>query len=441
MAFEMLQDKLGAVFKKLKGQSKLTESNMDEMLREVKIALIEADVNYKVVNGFVDELKEKIIGTKVLNQLNPSQMVVKLVNEAMIDLLGGEQYGISYASNKPTIIMMVGLQGGGKTTTASKLAYLMKKKNNRRVMMVALDIYRPGAITQLEQLGQKLDTFVYKDENERDVVKIAEDAMKYAKYNNYDTVIFDTAGRLAIDEVLMDELHRLDTTFKPVEKLLVVDAMSGQDVVNVATQFNDLLKLTGVVMTKLDGDARGGAALSIAKLTGLHIKFVGMGEKYTDLQPFSPKRMASRILGMGDILPLVEKVQDNIDEKKANKVVNRMLSGKFDLEDMLWQFESANKMGSLGGIAKLMPGMPKISDEDSEKAEKKMSKSKAVIYSMTKEERKNPALIKGSRKERIAKGCGLTNADVNLVIRQYEQTKQAMKQMSQMMRGGRFPKF
>ena len=441
MAFEMLQDKLQGVFKKLRGQGKLTENNMEEMLKEVKIALIDADVNHEVVKGFIKDLKEKIIGTKVLNQLNPSQMVVKLVNEEMIDLLGGEQYGISFASNKPTIIMMVGLQGGGKTTTAAKLALHLKNKNKRRVMMVALDIYRPGAITQLEQLGNKLDVFVYKDENNRDVVKIAEDAMKYAKYNNYDTVIFDTAGRLAIDEVLMDELHRLDTTFKPVEKLLVVDAMSGQDVVNVAKAFNDLLHLTGAVMTKLDGDARGGAALSIAKLTGVHIKFVGMGEKPTDLQAFSPKRMSERILGMGDIIELVEKAQENIDEKKASKVVNRMMSGNFNLEDMLFQFESANKMGPLGSIAKLMPGMPKISDTDAEKAEKKMGKSKAVIYSMTIEERKHPDILKASRKQRIASGCGLTVTDVNNVLKQYEQTKTAMKQMQQMMRGGRFPKF
>ncbi|MDY4788492.1 MAG: signal recognition particle protein [Bacilli bacterium] len=441
MAFEMLQDKLQGVFKKLRGQGRLTEKNMDEMLREVKIALIDADVNHEVVRTFISELKEKMIGTKVLNQLDPSQMVVKLVNEAMIELLGGEQYGISFASNKPTIIMMVGLQGGGKTTTSAKLANLLKTKNNRRVMMVALDVYRPGAITQLEQLGNKLDVFVYKDEVSKDVVKIAKDALAYAKYNNYDTLIFDTAGRLAIDEVLMDELHRLDNEFKPVEKLLVVDAMSGQDVVNVAKTFNDLLHLTGAVMTKLDGDARGGAALSIAKLTGVHIKFVGMGEKVSDLQAFNPKRMSERILGMGDILELVEKAQENIDEKKATKLMNRMLSGKFDLEDMLFQFESANKMGPLGGLAKLMPGMPKISEEDALKAEKKMAKSKAVIYSMTKEERKNPDILKASRKQRIAKGCGLDVSDVNNVLKQYEQTKLAMKQMSQMMRGGRFPKF
>ncbi len=439
MAFEMLSDKLQGLFKKIRGQSKLTEANMEEMLREIRFALIDADVNNEVVKKFLTDVKEKMIGQKVLTKVSPGQMVVKIINDEIIELLGNNNEGIRFApQGRPTIIMMVGLQGGGKTTAVAKIAHMLKTKQAKKPLLVACDIYRPAAIDQLETLGKQIGVPVYSDRDSKDVVAISNAAYQLARKENHDVILIDTAGRLAIDAPLMDELRRLKEANNPNEILLVVDAMSGQDAVNVAKIFNDYLDVTGAVMTKLDGDARGGAALSIASISGIKIKFTGTGEKVTDLDVFYPDRMANRILGMGDVVGLVEKAQEEIDEQQAKKLVNKMLSGKFDLQDMLLQMEQAKKMGPLGGLAKMIPGMPKITDADAARAEARMKKTKAVIQSMTMEERRNPDLIKGSRKIRIANGCGLQASDVNLVIKQYEQQKQQMKQLSMMFRGRKF---
>ena len=440
MAFEALSDRLQGIFKKIRGQSELTEKNMEEVTQEIYVALLEADVNVKVAREFVAKLKTKILGMKVLPTLTPSQMVVKLVNEELKNLLGGEATGIDF-SKKPTIIMMVGLQGSGKTTTASKLANLVIKKNNRKPLLVACDIYRPGAIEQLVQLGKKIDVEVYQEGDKVNPVDIAKNAIEFAKYNNYDTIIVDTAGRLHIDEQLMDELKNIQGEIHPTETILVVDSMSGQDAVNVADSFYKQIKITGAIMTKMDGDARGGAALSIRHMTGVPLKYIAVGEQVDDLEIFYPDRMAERILGMGDILALIEKAQENLDEKKLKKTMNRMMSGQFDLEDFLVQMEQMNKMGPLGAIMKLIPGMPKLSDEQKDQAEKKLKVTRTIIYSMTIEERKNPDILRASRKERIAKGSGTTVVDVNRLLKQFDQMKVQMRQMSQMMKSGRFPRF
>lgn len=440
MAFEALSDRLQGIFKKIRGQSELTEKNMQEVTQEIYVALLEADVNVKVAREFVAKLKTKIIGMKVLPTLTPSQMVVKLVNEELKVLLGGEAKGIDF-TKKPTIIMMVGLQGSGKTTTASKLANLVIKKNKRKPLMVACDIYRPGAIEQLVQLGKKIDVEVYQEGNQVNPVDIAKNAIEYAKYNDYDTIIVDTAGRLHIDEQLMEELKNIQAEINPHETILVVDSMSGQDAVNVADSFYKQIKITGAIMTKMDGDARGGAALSIRHMTGVPLKYIAVGEKVDDLEIFYPDRMAERILGMGDVLSLIEKAQENLDEKKMKRTMNRMMSGQFDLEDFLVQMEQMNKMGPLGLILKLMPGMPKLTAEQKEQADKKLKMTRTIIYSMTIEERKHPDIIRAGRKERIAKGSGTTVVDVNRLLKQFEQMKVQMKQMSSMMKSGRFPRF
>ena len=440
MAFEALSDRLQGIFKKIRGQSELTEKNMQEVTQEIYVALLEADVNVKVAREFVAKLKTKIIGMKVLPTLTPSQMVVKLVNEELKVLLGGEAKGIDF-TKKPTIIMMVGLQGSGKTTTASKLANLVIKKNKRKPLMVACDIYRPGAIEQLVQLGKKIDVEVYQEGNQVNPVDIAKNAIEYAKYNDYDTIIVDTAGRLHIDEQLMEELKNIQAEINPHETILVVDSMSGQDAVNVANSFYKQIKITGAIMTKMDGDARGGAALSIRHMTGVPLKYIAVGEKVDDLEIFYPDRMAERILGMGDVLSLIEKAQENLDEKKMKRTMNRMMSGQFDLEDFLVQMEQMNKMGPLGLILKLMPGMPKLTAEQKEQADKKLKMTRTIIYSMTIEERKHPDIIRAGRKERIAKGSGTTVVDVNRLLKQFEQMKVQMKQMSSMMKSGRFPRF
>lgn len=440
MAFEALGDKLQTIFKKITGKARLNENNIDEMLKEVKIALLDADVNIDVVKDFIEELKTKMIGQQVPTKLNPAQTVIKIVAESMTDLLGGATSSLNLDSNKQNIIMMVGLQGGGKTTSSAKLAHLLVKKYNKNPLLVACDVYRPAAIDQLEQLAKDNNFNFYSNRNTKDVIQIVSEALNYALSNNLDPIIIDTAGRLHIDDELMEELKLLKQRYSPQEILLVVDAMSGQAASISADAFNKLLSLTGVIMTKLDGDARGGAALSIAKVSGLKIKFSGIGEKINDLEEFHPSRMAERILGMGDLQSLIEKAQENVDEKKAKTMMGRMMSGRFDLEDLLYQMESANKMGPLGSIAKLLPGAPKLSEADQLRAEQRMKKSKAVIYSMTIEERKNPDIIRSGRKERIAKGSGLTTTDVNNVLRQYEQTKTMMKQMSSMFKGGKFPK-
>ena len=437
MAFEQLSDKLQAVMKKVKGQSRLTEENMEEMLKEIRMSLLEVDVNYKVVKEFVNNVKEKSIGQDVLKTLSPGQMILKIMKEELVTLLGEENDTLNI--NGLTSIMMVGLQGSGKTTTASKIAYLMKKKNNKRPLLVACDIYRPAAIDQLITLGKSIDVEVFYDKESKDVVDIATRALAYAREKGFDLVILDTAGRLQVDEALMDELKNVNSVIKPKEVLLVVDAMSGQDSVNVAKAFNDKLRITGLVMSKLDGDARGGAALSIKHLTGIPIKFSGMGEKIEDLEVFYPERMAERILGMGDVLTLVEKAQEAIDEKEAKKTVNKMMNGTFTLDDMLVQMQQMNKLGSMKGLMKLIPGMPKITDEQEKEANEQMKKTKAIISSMTMEERRDPKILKASRKIRIAKGSGTQASDVNRVLNQYEKTKEMMKQLKPYMKNGKFP--
>ena len=439
MAFEALQDKFSRVIKKIKGQSKLTESNMDDMLKEVRIALLEADVNYKVVKEFLNNIKEKALGEKVFTKLNPGEMVIKIVRDELVELLGSDNCELHYNKNKPTIIMLVGLQGSGKTTTAAKLANLMKNKLNKKVLLAACDVYRPAAIDQLDQLATSLKVDLVNLGSKVDPVDIAKKAKEKAYNDHYDVLILDTAGRLQIDEPLMLELKNIKSNVAPDEILLLTDAMAGQDSVNVAKTFNETLGLTGVVMSKMDGDSRGGAALSIAHVTGVPIKFIGVGEKLTDLDIFYPDRMAERILGMGDILSLIDKVQENVDEKEAKKGVQKFMSGQFTLDDMLKQMKQVQKLGSLGGLMKLIPGAPKITDDQLSKAEKEMKDFETIINSMTKEEREHPEILKNSRKVRIAKGCGKTNADVNRVLKRYDAMKDMMKKMKGMPKNGKMP--
>lgn len=439
MAFESLTDKFSKIIKKVKGQSRLTESNMDDVLKEIKVALLEADVNYKVTKDFISEVKEKAIGAEVFDKLNPSETVVKIVRDELVELLGSDKVKINYAAHRPTYIMLVGLQGSGKTTTAAKLANLMKTKENKKPLLVACDIYRPAAIDQLEQLAKEINCDIYFDRNSKDPVEIAEKAKEKAIKESYGVVIFDTAGRLQIDEVLMNELKEMKDKLNPDEILLLTDAMAGQDSVNVAGTFNNLLGLTGVIMSKIDGDSRGGAALSIAKVTSVPIKFIGTGEKINDIDVFYPDRMAERILGMGDVLTLIDKVQENVDEKEAKKTMQKMEDGRFTLVDMLDQMKQVQKLGSLGGLMKLIPGMPKVSDQQLAVAEKEMKNFEIIINSMTPYERENPDILKNSRKIRIAKGSGKTTADVNRVLKKYEQSKIMMKQMKNYKKGGKLP--
>ena len=437
MAFESLSDRFGSIFKKLRGQSRLTEKNMDDMLKEIRMALLEADVNFKVVKSFVADVKEKALGQDVYAKVNPSQMVVKIVHDEIEELLGAEQTEISYQAH-PTVIMLVGLQGTGKTTTAGKLAYLQKNKLSKKVMLAALDVYRPAAIAQLETLAKQNDVGFFSMGME-DPVKIAIEAKKKATAEGYDVLILDTAGRLQIDEGLMEELKKINHEVHPNEVLLLVDAAAGQDAVNVANAFNQDLRLSGIIMSKLDGDARGGSALSIKYLTGLPIKFAGVGEKMSDLEIFYPSRMADRILGMGDVVTLVEKAKEAIDEKEAEREAKKMLDGEFTLEDMLRQMKQVQRIGSLGKIASMIPGMPKLTDEQKATAEREMKVFESVINSMTPYERKHPDILRFSHKNRIAKGSGLTNADINRVLRRYEQSKQLMKQMKQYQKSGKVP--
>lgn len=439
MAFESLSEKFQRILKKVRGQSRLTEANMDEMLKEVRIALLEADVNFKVVKEFVEQVKQKAIGEEVYTKLNPSQMVVKIVHDELTELLGSGDSELTYEKNKPTIIMLVGLQGTGKTTSAGKLANLMKKKLGKRVLLAAGDVYRPAAIDQLEQIGKQIDVPVFTMGTDVSPVEIAIKAKEKAYNEHFDVLIIDTAGRLQIDAPLMKELNDISNEVNPNEILLLVDAMSGQDAINVAKAFNESLTLTGIIMSKLDGDARGGSALSIKHLTGVPIKFAGTGEKLTDLDIFHPDRMADRILGMGDVVTLVEKVQEEIDEKEARKDAEAMMDGKFTLNDLLKQMKRIQKLGSLGGLMKLIPGMPKISEEQKEAGEKEMKNFESIINSMTPYEREHPEVLKNSRKVRIAKGCGKTNADINRLLKRYEAMLEMMKKMQQYKKTGRMP--
>lgn len=439
MAFESLSERFQRALKKIRGQSRLTEANMDEMLKEVRVALLEADVNFKVVKEFIEQVKQKAIGEQVYLKLNPSQMVVKIVHDELTTLLGSGESEIKYQKNKPTVIMLVGLQGSGKTTSAGKLAYLMKKKLAKKVLLAACDVYRPAAIDQLKQVASQVDVPLFEMGTKEDPVKIAKKARDMAFNEHYDVLIIDTAGRLQIDEPLMKELQNIHKEVTPDEVLLLVDAMSGQDAINVANEFNAQLALTGIIMSKLDGDARGGSALSIKHLTGVPIKFAGVGEKLSDLDVFHPDRMADRILGMGDVMTLVEKVQEEVDEKEAMKEAQKMLEGEFTLEDMLAQLKRIQKMGPLGGLMKLFPGMPTITDEQREMAEREMRNTEAIVNSMTPYERRHPEILKNSRKVRIARGSGKTNADINRMLKKFEQMKEAMKAVQKMKKTGKIP--
>ena len=408
MAFESLSERLGKAFKNITGKGKLSEKNMNDMLREVRMSLLEADVNYGVVKDFIARVKEQALGTEVMNSLNPGQMVVKIVHDEIVALLGSEDAPVNYKSNGITTVMMVGLQGTGKTTASAKIANVMKKKQNRKPLLVACDVIRPAAIEQLKTLGESIGVEVFSLGVETKALETAKQAMEYAKENGYDTVLFDTAGRLHIDEELMQELSDIKAYVHPDDILLTVDAMTGQDIVNVASSFHEQLDVTGLVLTKLDGDSRGGGILSVRSITQVPVKFVGLGEKIDDLDVFHPDRMADRILGMGDIMSLVEQAQEKMDIEASTKSANRMMSGQFTLTDMLVQFQQLEKMGSLGGMMKLIPGMNQLAGQiDEAKAGNKMKKSTAIIQSMTMEERENPNILRASRKNRIAKGSGL----------------------------------
>ncbi|MBE6124246.1 MAG: signal recognition particle protein [Erysipelotrichaceae bacterium] len=440
MAFEQLGDRLQSIIKKVKGQTRLTEKNVEEMLKEIRLSLLEADVNFKVVKEFIANVKEQMLGEEVLKSLTPGQMVVKIVKDELVKLFGDGDNELNL-SNKSglSVLLMVGLQGSGKTTASAKLASFIRKKKNKKSLLVACDVYRPAAIDQLKTLGQSIDVEVYSEGTQVSPVTITKNALGYAKANGFDNVIIDTAGRLHIDETLMQELKDIVSVASPNEILLVVDAMSGQDIVNVASSFYEALRVTGAILTKMDGDARGGAALSVKHLTGVPIKFIGVGEKIDDLEAFYPDRMADRILGMGDVISLIEKAQENIDEKKTKKGFHRMMDGKFNLEDMLEQMEQIGKMGPLKGILKLIPGMPKISEEDQARADAQLKNTRVIIQSMTVEERRNPEILRASRKIRIAKGCGKTPADVNKVINQYEKMKEMAKQLKAFSKNGKNP--
>jgi len=438
MAFDSLAERLQEAFKKLRGKGKLTENDIKEAMREVRLALLEADVNFKVVKNFVKKVSEKANGSEVLESLTPGQQVVKIVNEELTALMGGSEAKLSFDSSI-TAFMLVGLQGAGKTTMAGKLALHLRKRN-RKPLLVAADIYRPAAIKQLQIVGKQIDIPVFAMGDKVSPVDIAKASMEYARKEGCDVVIIDTAGRLHIDETLMDELKSIKSAVKPRETLLVVDAMTGQDAVNVAETFNQSLDITGVILTKLDGDTRGGAALSIREVTGKPIKFSGVGEKMSDLEVFHPERMASRILGMGDVLSLIEQAQSSIDEKEARELGSKMLSKEFNYEDYLKAFEQMQKLGPLNKIMEMMPGMnsKEMKGINLDDSEKEMVKTKSIIQSMTKKERKNPKYLENaSRKKRIARGAGVTIQDVNKVIKGFENMKKMMKQMGNMQKGSK----
>ncbi len=425
--FENLGDRLQNALHKIKGYGKITEDNIGDMMKEIRLALLEADVNYKVVKEFVNNVKEKALGEEVRTSIRPGDLFVKIVKDELTELLGGDAAPLNTTGN-PAILMLVGLQGSGKTTTIGKLANYLRKKKGKKPLMVACDVYRPAAIDQLKQLGKELNIEVY-SEGKANPVEISKNAVNYAKENGYDYVLIDTAGRLQIDENLMDELKNITEATSPGETLLVIDAMIGQDAINVITGFNEKLKLTGVILTKLDGDTKGGVALSVRHLTNVPIKFIGTSEKLDGLDSFDPERMAGRILGMGDIVSLVEQAEAAIDEKEAEKTAKRMQQGKFDLEDFLSTLKQIKKLGPLENIIKLIPGAKKMGLTNVNIPPKQMAHIEAIILSMTKEERRNPSIIKASRKTRIAKGCGLSVSEVNKLLTQFESMKKMMKQM------------
>ena len=444
MAFEGLSSRLQEITKKIKGEARITESNMKEMLREVKLALLEADVNYKIVKEFINSVQEKALGQEVMKSLKPGEQVVKIVKDEMVELLGGTESKINISPNPPTIIMLVGLQGSGKTTTAGKLANLLRKQG-KKPLLVACDVYRPAAIKQLQVVGGQLNIPVYSEENSKDVVGIAKRAVSNAISKLNDVIILDTAGRLHVDEELMQELKNVKISVKPHEILLVVDAMTGQDAVNVAAEFNEKVGIDGLILTKLDGDTRGGAALSVKKITGAPIKFAGVGEKLSELEVFHPDRMASRILGMGDVLSIIEKAEASIDLEEAEKLEAQLRKDKFDLNDYLAQLKQIKKMGSFSSILKMIPGMNKLGDIKVD--DKEFDKIEAMINSMSAEERANPKILNGSRRKRIAKGSGRQVSEINRFMEAFETTQKMMKQMKnkgsmkKMMKGMNLDKF
>ena len=425
--FESLGDRLESAVNKIKGYGKITEENISEVVREIRLALLEADVNYTVVKEFINNVKEKALGEEVKKSLKPGEVFVKILKDELVELLGGEKEDL-YISGNPSVLMLVGLQGSGKTTTIAKLANMLRKKYKKNPLLVACDIYRPAAIDQLKQLGKELNIEVY-SEGVNNPVEIANNAIKYAKENNYNYVLIDTAGRLHIDEELMDELININNSINPNEILLVVDSMMGQDAINVIEGFNNKLPLTGAILTKLDGDTRGGAALSIRHLTNIPIKFIGVSEKLDGLEEFYPERMATRILGMGDIMSMIEKAESVIDEDEAVNLTKKMEKGKFDLEDFLSTMAQIKKLGPLENLLKMIPGAKKMGLNNVNIDPKDMAHIEAIIQSMTKEERRNPDILKASRKIRIAKGSGRSVEEVNRLLKQFDQMKVMMKQM------------
>ena len=445
MAFENLSNKLQDVFKQLRGKGKLTEADVKTAMREVKIALLEADVNFKIVKNFIKTVTERAVGTEVLEGLNPGQQVIKIVNEELIALMGTTQSQLTFAKRPPTVYMMVGLQGAGKTTSSGKLAGQLRKQG-RNPLLVACDVYRPAAIKQLQVVGKNYNIPVFEMGDKLSPVEISKKALEYAAENRNDVILIDTAGRLHINEELMQELQDIKEVVKPQEILLVVDAMTGQDAVTVAESFDSQLGIDGIIMTKLDGDARGGAALSVRSVTNKPIKYIGMGEKMEDLEPFYPDRMASRILGMGDVLTLIDKVQQNIDEQEAKEMQKKMLSNEFTLEDFLSQMQQIKKMGPLKDLMGMIPGMNKFNLDEALNGvdpSKEMAKTEPIIQSMTREERLNPSILNGPRKKRIANGSGRSIAEVNRLLKQFEEMKKMMKQMNNMQKGkkGKLPFF
>ena len=439
MAFDSLSDKLQNIFKKLRGKGRLNEDDVKAAMKEVKMALLEADVNFKVVKQFVNSVTERAIGQDVMQSLTPGQMVIKIVNEEMVSLMGSETTEIAFRKDgKPTVIMMVGLQGAGKTTTTAKIAGKLKEKG-KRPLLVACDVYRPAAIKQLQINGEKQEVPVFDMGENNKPVDIAKAAVAHAEKNGNKVVIIDTAGRLHVDEDMMNELKDIKEAVDVFQTLLIVDAMTGQDAVNVASTFNDLIGIDGVILTKLDGDTRGGAALSIKAVTGKPILYVGMGEKLSDLEQFYPDRMASRILGMGDVLTLIEKAQANIDEEKAKEMERKLKKSEFDFNDYLESFKQVKKLGGLGGVMSMMPGMGNMKGAMDNVDEKQIDRIEAIILSMTPAERSNPKILNPSRKNRIAKGAGVDIAEVNRLVKQQEQMKKMMKQLPGMM-GGKFGK-
>lgn len=437
MAFDSLSDRLNKALRNVAGKGTLTDNNMEDMMKEVRLALLEADVNYRIVKEFLDEIRTKSRGEEVLQSVEPGQQLVKIVHDQIIELLGTEEAGLNFVEDGITKIMLVGLQGTGKTTSVAKIARICKEKFNKKVLLIAADVIRPAAIDQLQTLGKEIDTEVFTLGTETPAVETVRQGMEYAEKNGFDTVFIDTAGRLHIDEALMNELKDINELVHPNDILLTVDAMTGQDIVNVAQAFKDALPLTGLVVTKFDGDSRGGGVLSVKKITGVPIKFVGEGEKIEDMDIFHPDRMADRILGMGDVVTLVEKAQEKLDLEEANKMAERMLAGQFTMDDMLKQFEQIQKLGPLGGIMKMIPGMNQYAGMlDEAKASDSMRHMKAIIQSMTLEERAHPEKMRGTMKKRVARGSGRSVDEVNKLINQFGKMKKLMDSMGNMQRNG-----